>query len=147
MKAVSYCLLTTETMRKISTTTSSMSNCPPVHSFLHGPWWNLWDHLCPLSQHHKIGRWMINTEQFILLYVFTAINIGKKKLLGQNWADHAVSFLMLGHDYEPVAECVLFFVWLTDYWLSDHFTFDNFFDYIGLQIKQVLKAIHIMQIM
>jgi hypothetical protein len=51
---------------------------------------------------------MINADQFILLYVFTAINIEKKKLLGQYWADHAVSFLMLGHDYEPVAECVLF---------------------------------------
>ena len=43
------------------------------------------------------------------VYVFKAINIKKKKLLGQYWADHAVSFLMLGHDYEPVAECVLFF--------------------------------------
>ena len=63
-------------------------NCPPVHFFLHGPWWNLCDHLCPLSllkennhvkQHHKIGRWMINNDQFILLYVFTAINIEKNK--------------------------------------------------------------------
>ena len=51
---------------------------------------------------------MINNDQFILLYVFTAINFEKKKLLSEYWADHAVSFLMLGHDYEPVAECVSF---------------------------------------
>ena len=63
-------------------------NCPPVHFFLHGPWWNLCDHLCPLSllkennhvkQHHKIGRWMINNDPLNLLFVFTAINIEKNK--------------------------------------------------------------------